>query len=239
MHGSVDGAACVGNVAEIVEAWQADGGLPAKLVIVEHELDRELGPGALDEHLEGDSEPRAATCRDGIFRDFAPSWQFTARTPGVREISCSPPSGRTTVTRRSITPVADGLVTCTPSCNMCPICAEHCGWSCVRVTAAAGGVAGELAARARGLGTVPGVPGASRIPRDQAGEYLQHGSEDRGNRRWPPEDRPVAAAQLHDILAGLGPRRPPARNRAWAARCHRGRSPSHDRTSRRMTRLLA
>ena len=55
------------------------------------------------------------------------------------------------MTRRSITPVADGFVTCTPSCNAGPTCAEHWWPACVRVNApAAGGVAGELAARPRG-----------------------------------------------------------------------------------------
>ncbi len=55
------------------------------------------------------------------------------------------------MTRRSITAVADGFVTCTPSCNAGPTCAEHWWPACVRVNApAAGGVAGELAARPRG-----------------------------------------------------------------------------------------
>ncbi len=85
MYGLIHGAACVGNVTEVVEAGQVDGGLPAKLDVVERELDRERA-GAREEHLEGDSEPRAATRRDGIVRDFAPSWQFTAGTPGLRDL---------------------------------------------------------------------------------------------------------------------------------------------------------
>ena len=83
--GLIYGAACVGNVTEVVEARQVDGGLPAKLVVVERELDGERA-GALDEHLEGDGEPRAATCRDGIVRNIAPSWQFTAGTPCLRDL---------------------------------------------------------------------------------------------------------------------------------------------------------
>ena len=66
------GIPAAGNVHEVAEARQVDSGLPAKLLVVEHELNREWA-GALDEHLEGDREPRAATCRDGIVRDFAPS----------------------------------------------------------------------------------------------------------------------------------------------------------------------
>ena len=85
MYGLIYGAACVGNVTEVIEARQVAGGLSAKLVVVEHELDRERA-GALDEHLEGDSEPRAVTCRDGIVRDFAPSWEFTTGTLCLRDL---------------------------------------------------------------------------------------------------------------------------------------------------------
>ena len=108
------------------------------------------------------------------------------------------------MTRRSSTPAADGFVTCTPSCNAGPICAEH--WSAgLRQGKRAGrrrrrrgaGAAGQRQRR-----VVPGVPIAGRIPRDQADEQSPDSEHD-GDRRQP-EDRPVTAAQLHDIIASRG-----------------------------------
>src|ERR1039457_5061568 len=77
------GAACVGNVTEVNEAWKVDGGPPAKLVVVEGELDRE-GTRALDEHRKGDGEPRAGPCGQGIIRCPARSRQLTAGRPCLR-----------------------------------------------------------------------------------------------------------------------------------------------------------
>ena len=84
--------------------------------------------------------------------------------------------------------------------DACPVCAEHWWPAWVRLNAPAAGGAGTRQRR----GTVPGVPIASRIPRDHTDEQSRDSENDGDRRRrrrrtdrwrlprsttsWPAED---------------------------------------------------
>ena len=178
--------------------------------------------------------PPAGTALSGISLPAGSSPQG----PQACEFSCSPPSGRTTVTRRSITPVADGFVTCTPGCNAGPTCAEHWWPACVRINGRPP-VAWPGSWRRGHAAAAHCSPRADRRPRPPR--------PDRRAIPRQPAGRRSAAAAAGPAGAGCpAPRRHrqpeircfPAKNRARAARCHPGRSPGQDRTSRRRTLLL-
>ena len=105
------------------------------------------------------------------------------------------------------------------------------GPACVRMNRqAAGGVAGELAARARGSGALfPACrwPAASSATRPTSNPATASRT---AIGAWAAAGPAGAASQLHDVIASRRSAASRRENRARAARCHPGRSPGQDST---------